>query len=101
MTRQITPGTAVLAVVTVLAIGGSHLFDGPTEEQIALATAASLADAQQQARVEAALLKRCHKQRGPSVELVQVGNQYECREADIEPTPPEILRRYALLGGAK
>ena len=49
------------------------------------------------------MLKRCYQERGPSAELIQIAgsDDYVCREREIEPTPAEVLHRYADLSGRK
>ena len=43
------------------------------------------------------------QERGPSAELIQIrgSDDYVCREREIEPTPAEVLHRYADLSGRK
>lgn len=78
--------TWALALSAVLILGSSYLLDGPSEAEIEQAQAADLADAKAQARRDA-----------PHVRA-----ELDRLEAErIEPTPAEILHRYALLGGAK
>lgn len=73
--------TAAVAVVAVIA--GASLLDGPTEAEVEAAQAADLLDAQAQARREA-----------PQVRAEMAGLDAE----RIEPTPAELLQRYAMLG---
>lgn len=92
-----------LAAGAALAIGGSYLLDGPSDEQVERAIAADLQAARRDELRMTLMLKRCYQERGPSAELVQIAgsDDYVCREREIEPTPAEVLHRYAKLGGGK
>ena len=92
-----------LAAGAALAIGGSYLLDGPSDEQVERAIAADLQAARRDELRMTLMLKRCYQERGPSAELIQIAgsDDYVCREAEIEPTPAEVLHRYAQLGGKK
>ena len=92
-----------LAAGAALAIGGSYLLDGPSDEQVERAIAADLQAARRDELRMTLMLKRCYQERGPSAELVQIrgSEDYVCREAEIEPTPAEVLHRYAQLGEKK
>lgn len=92
---------ACAAALTLAAAG--TIIDGPSEEQIERATAADLADAKLAAQRFERDLKACKKALGPSADLVQIERtgDYVCREMAIEPTPAEVLHRYADLSGRK
>lgn len=92
-----------LAAGAALAIGGSYLLDGPSDEQVERAIAADLQAARRDELRMTLMLKRCYQERGPSAELIQIrgSDDYVCREREIEPTPAEVLHRYAKLGGGK
>lgn len=98
MTPKITTWTLAFGVAAVLA--ASHLLDGPSELETAQAQAADLAEAQAQAQHLSNLVRKCHRLRGPSAELIQIkdSDDYVCRTGEVEPTPAEILHRYANLG---
>ena len=95
--------TWVLAAGVALAIGGSYLLDGPSDEQVERAIAADLQAARRDELRMTLMLKRCYQERGPSAELIQIrgSDDYVCRAAEIEPTPTEVLHRYAQLGEKK
>ena len=95
--------TWALAAGAALAIGGSYLLDGPSDEQVERAIAADLQAARRDELRMTLMLKRCHQERGPSAELIQIrgSDDYVCREREIEPTPVEVLHQYAKLGGEK
>jgi hypothetical protein len=90
------------AAAMTLAAGGA-LLDGPSDADIERATAADLADAKLAAQRFERDLRACKKALGPSADLVQIERtgDYVCREQAIEPTPAEILHRYADLSGRK
>lgn len=90
--------TAIVAIAALTGIG--YLLDGPSAAEVEAAQAADLEDARHRAAVVAGLTRRCHEMRGPDAELLQIegSDDYVCREAVIEPTPAEILHRYAQLG---
>lgn len=92
-----------LAAGAALAIGGSYLLDGPSDEQVERAIAADLQAARRDELRMTLMLKRCYQERGPSAELIQIAgsDDYVCRAAEIEPTPAEVLHRYAQLGEKK
>ena len=92
-----------LAAGAALAIGGSYLLDGQSEEQVERAIAADLQAARRDELRMTLMLKRCYQERGPSAELIQIAgsDDYVCRAAEIEPTPAEVLHQYAKLGGGK
>ena len=92
-----------LAAGAALAIGGSYLLDGQSDEQVERAIAADLQAARRDELRMTLMLKRCHQERGPSAELIQIAgsDDYVCREREIEPTPAEVLHRYAQLGEKK
>lgn len=71
------------AVAVVAVIAGASLLDGPSAAEVEAAQAADLLDAQAQARRDAPHVR---------AELARL------EEERIEPTPAEILSRYALLG---
>ena len=95
--------TWALAAGAALAIGGSYLLDGQSDEQVERAIAADLQAARRDELRMTLMLKRCYQERGPSAELIQIAgsDDYVCRAAEIEPTPAEILHRYAQLGEKK
>ena len=95
--------TWALAAGVALAIGGSYLLDGPSDEQVERAIAADLQAARRDELRMTLMLKRCYQERGPSAELIQIAgsDDYVCRAAEIEPTPAEVLHRYAQLGEKK
>ena len=95
--------TWTLAALAALAIGGSYLLDGPSDAEIERAIAADLQAARRDELRMTLMLKRCHQERGPSAELIQIrgSDDYVCREREIEPTPEHVLHRYAQLGGKK
>ena len=92
-----------LAAGAALAIGGSYLLDGQSEEQVERAIAADLQAARRDELRMTLMTKACFKAKGPAAELVQIERtgDYVCREMDVEPTPAEVLHRYAQLGGKK
>ena len=92
-----------LAAGAALAIGGSYLLDGQSEEQVERAIAADLQAARRDELRMTLMLKRCYQERGPSAELIQIrgSDDYVCRATEIEPTPAEVLHRYAQLGEKK
>lgn len=92
-----------LAAGAALAIGGSYLLDGQSDEQVERAIAADLQAARRDELRMTLMLKRCYQERGPSAELIQIrgSDDYVCREREIEPTPAEVLHRYAQLGEKK
>ena len=92
-----------IAAGATMIIGGSYLLDGPSDEQVERAIAADLQAARRDELRMTLMLKRCYQERGPSAELIQIAgsDDYVCRAAEIEPTPVEILHRYAQLGGGK
>ncbi len=101
MHRLIKNWAILIAVAGALAVA-VNAPNGPGEADVASARAADLADAQARAQHLAALVRKCHKSLGPSAELMQArGDDYVCREGQIEPTPEVMLQRYALLGGGE
>ena len=95
--------TWALAAGAALAIGGSYLLDGPSDEQVERAIAADLQAARRDELRMMLMTKACFKAKGPAAELVQIAgsDDYVCREREIEPTPAEVLHRYADLPGRK
>lgn len=75
-----------VALLLGLALSSSYLLDGPSEADIERAIAADLVDAQAQAHRDAPQVR---------AELARLDAER------IEPTPAEILHRYALLGAGK
>lgn len=71
------------AIAAVAVIAGASLLDGPSAAEVEAAQAADLVDAQAQARRDAPHVR---------AELARLDAER------IEPTPAEILHRYALLG---
>lgn len=72
--------TLAAAIAALLAAGGA-LLDGPSDADIAAATAADLADAKTRARHEAEMLARCRTLNGPRAEifLIRDSDDYACR----------------------
>ena len=99
--NKLTTWTLAAGVAIAFSMGG--LLDGPSDLQVAQAQADDLADAKARARHEAEQLQRCKSLRGPRAELLQIRDtdHYVCRDVAIEPTPAEMLHRYALLGAGK
>ena len=95
--------TWALAAGAALAIGGSYLLDGQSDEQVEAHLAADLQAARRDELRMTLMLKRCYQERGPSAELIQIAgsDDYVCRKREIEPTPAEVLHRYAQLGEKK
>lgn len=95
--------TWALALGAALAIGGSYLLDGQSDEQVERAIAADLQAARRDELRMTLMLKRCYQERGPSAELIQIrgSDDYVCREREIEPTPEHVLHQYAKLGEKK
>ena len=95
--------TWALALGAAAILSASYLLDGPSDEQIERATAADLADAKLAAQRFERDLRACKKAVGPSADLVQIERtgDYVCREMAVEPTPAEVLHRYADLSGRK
>ena len=93
--------TAIALTLGVLAVA-THL-DNVSDEQVEKAVAADLQAARRDAMRMTLMVKRCHKEKGPSAEVIQIEgtDDYVCREGDVEPTPEHILRRYAELAGRK
>lgn len=89
--------TAIVAIAALTGIG--YLLDGPGAAEVEAAQAADLADAQRHAALMADMTRICTEMRGPGAELLQIegSSDYVCREAVVEPTPVEILHRYAQL----
>lgn len=92
-------GTALAAFL----VAASHIAAGPSDLQVAEAQAADLADAQAQAQHVADLVRECHRLRGPSAVLLQIRDtdNFVCREGAIEPTPADVMHRYALMGAQR
>lgn len=99
-------GAGAIAI-TAAALLGRELLSGPSAADIARMEAADLADAKRAARLSAQRFERdlraCKKALGPSADLVQLADSdhYVCREMAVEPTPAEVLHRYAQLGEKK
>ena len=95
--------TWALAAGATLIIGGSYLLDGRSYEQVERATAADLADAKLAAQRFERDYRACKRALGQSADLVQIERtgDYVCREMAVEPTPAEVLHRYAQLGEKK
>lgn len=89
--------TAIVAIAALTGIG--YLLDGPSAAEVEAAQAADLADAQRHAALMADMTRICTEMRGPGAELLQIegSSDYVCREGVVEPTPVEILHRYAQL----
>lgn len=93
---------AVAAALGLLALGS--LMDGPSDEEIAAAQAADFAEYKQRQQRFERDLKACKQAMGPTADLVELAGSdgnYVCRTVAIEPTPAEILHRYADLAGRK
>ena len=97
--NRITTLTMAAAMACLLAAGGA-LLDGPSEADIAAATAADLADARMAAQRFERDYRECLRLMGPGADLIQIEgtSDYVCRKVSIEPTPVEILRKYSDLG---
>ena len=69
------------AAIVAAFLGAAAMIDGPSDADVAKATAADLHDARQMARAESDQLARCKALNGPSVEVVQVARtgEYACR----------------------
>jgi hypothetical protein len=91
---------ALVCLLAVLLACGGVLLDGPSEHQAATATAASLADAELASRRFERDYRACQLAKGPTADLIQIQGteHYVCRDMPIEPTPAEMLQRYAQLG---
>ena len=95
------------AVAAMALAAGGALLDGPSDAEVARMQAEDLADAQRTAKLSAQRFERdlraCKRAMGPSADLVQIERtgDYVCREMDVEPTPAEVLHRYADLSGRK
>ena len=89
-----------LAIGAAVIFSASYMLDGQSDEQVERAIAADLQAARRDELRMTLMLKRCHQERGPSAELVQIAgtDDYVCREREIEPTPAEVLHRYYDLG---
>ena len=92
---------AAAGAMAILATGA--LLDGPSDADIKRATAADLADAKLAAQRFERDYRACKRALGPSADLVQIERtgDYVCREMAVEPTPAEVLHKYANLGGVK
>ena len=92
---------AAAGAMAILATGA--LLDGPSDADIERATAADLADAKLAAQRFERDYRACKRALGPSADLVQIERtgDYVCREMAVEPTPAEVLHRYADLSGGK
>lgn len=91
------------AAACLLAAGGA-LLDGPSDEEIAAAQAADFQEYKKRAQRFERDLKACKRALGPTADLVEIAGSdgdYVCREQAIEPTPAEVLHKYANLGGVK
>ena len=95
--------TWTLAIGAAAILAASYLLDGPSEADLAQAQAVDLAEAQAQAQHLARLVRECHRLRGPTAELLQIRDtdNYVSRVGEIEPTPAQILHRYAEMSGKK
>ena len=95
--------TWALAAGAALIIGASYMLDTASEEQVERAIAADLRAARRDELRMTLMTKRCHQERGPNAELIQIEGRddYVCRETPIEPTPEHILHRYSELAGRK
>lgn len=93
--------TLALVSGVALILGSSYLLDGPSDAEVEEALAASHADAKLAMQRFERDLRACKKALGPSADLIQIQGteDYVCREVPIEPTPREVLGKYALLGG--
>lgn len=95
--------TWLMAAGIVAVMAGAQLLDGPSEADIAEAQAADLQDARLAAQRFERDLKACQLAMGPAADLIQIDgtDDYVCREVAVDPTPAEILHRYADLAGRK
>lgn len=105
--KEIFKNWLILVIGIAALTGIGYLIAGPSAAEVETAQAADLIDARAQAHAQAhhvaGLTRECHSMRGPTAELLQIRgtDNYVCREAEIEPTPVEVMQRYALLGGGK
>lgn len=95
--------TWALAAGASIIIGAGYMLDGPSADEVARMEAASMVDAKlaaQQAKRFERDLRACKKAMGPSADLIEIARSgdFVCREMPIEPTPAEILSRYAEMG---
>ncbi len=92
--------TWALAIGAALVLAGGCM-SGPSDQQTAQAQADDLSDAKLAAVRFERDLRECKRRVGPAADLVQIQgtDHYVCREMHVEPTPAEMLQRYAQLGG--
>lgn len=99
MIRNLNMPLAAIGLAALL--GAAHLLDaGPSEAELAAATAADLVDAQVAAANFERDFRACQQALGPAADLVQIEgtDHYVCREVQVEPSPAAVMQRYALLG---
>ena len=91
------------AAIVAAFLGAAAMLEGPSDTDIERATAADLADAKLAAQRFERNYRACKRALGPSADLVQIERtgDYVCREMAVEPTPAEVLHRYADLSGGK
>ena len=99
--KQLLKNWLIFIAVVAVPIGVYRLANSPGTHDVEAAQADDLKDAQAQAQQLAYLVRKCFKLRGPTAELLQARGDYLCREREIEPTPPEAMHRYALLGSGE
>lgn len=89
---------AIAAIAAILALPS-----GPSEHEAAQATADNIKAAQVAAQRFERDLRACKLALGPTADLIEISgtDHYVCREMPIEPTPAELLHKYAQLGGKK
>ena len=95
--------TWALAAGATIIIGCSYMLDTVSDEQVERAIAADLHAARRDELRMTLMTKRCHQERGPSAELIQIAGSmdYVCRDAGVEPTPAAVLQKYAHMGEKK
>lgn len=96
--QKFTTWGLALGLAGVLLAGTIH-----NEPDVEAMQAADLKDAIESARRFDRDLRACKLAMGPSADLIQIEGRddYVCREVRIEPTPAELLHRYAELAGRK
>lgn len=99
--QKFTTWGLALGLAGVLLAGTIH--NEPAMADVEAMQAADLKDAIESARRFDRDLRACKQALGPSADLVQIAgtDDYVCREMPIEPTPAELLHRYAELAGRK
>ncbi len=90
---------ALAAGVALILAGGC--MGGPSDLETAQLVADDVAAAELASQHFERDLRACKRAIGPAADLVHIQgtDHYVCRDMPIEPTPAELLQRYALLGG--